>query len=191
MLTLSQLMDDLRAALHPAPSCCKSACERAAEILKHYSKNDICLPERLRQTNHPCYARHLVHKESDDGFCVVAMVWSPGQGTPVHDHGGVWCVESCVEGQLAITSYRMLDGSDPEHVRFKQEEYVEVGRGSVGCLIPPFEHHKIHNPFRTTAITLHVYGQELRNCTRYLKNQEDTFRVEKSTLCYSSTPAIC
>ena len=170
MLTLSQLMDDLRAALHPAPSCCKSACERAAEILKHYSKNDICLPERLRQTNHPCYARHLVHKESDDGFCVVAMVWSPGQGTPVHDHGGVWCVESCVEGQLAITSYRILDASD---------------------LIPPFEHHKIHNPFRTTAITLHVYGQELRNCTRYLKNQEDTFRVEKSTLCYSSTPAIC
>ncbi|MBS2038519.1 cysteine dioxygenase family protein [bacterium] len=191
MLTLSQLMDDLRGALHPAPPCSKAACERAADILKHYSKNDISLPERLRQTSHPCYARHLVHKESEDGFCVVVMVWSPGQGTPVHDHGGVWCVESCVEGQLAITSYRMLDGSDPEHVRFKQEEYVEVGRGSVGCLIPPFEHHKIHNPFRTTAITIHVYGHELRNCTRYLKNSHDTFRVEKSSLSYSSTPAVC
>lgn len=191
MLTLAQLMEDLRGALHPAPSCNESACEKAAEILKHYSRNDISLPERLRQPNHPCYARHLIHKEEKDGFCVVAMVWSPGQGTPVHDHGGTWCVEGCVEGQLAITSYRLLDGDNPEQVRFEQEHYVEVGRGSVGCLIPPFEHHKIHNPFKTTAITLHVYGHELSNCTRFVQNDEHSFRVEKVPLCYTSTPAVC
>lgn len=93
MLTLSQLMQDLREALHPAPSCSKDACQKAAEILKHYSGNDVCLPERLRQTNHPCYARHLIHKQGEDGFAWWPWSGLPGQGTPVHDHGGTWCVE--------------------------------------------------------------------------------------------------
>ena len=33
------------------------------------------------------------------------MTWGPGQGTPVHDHGGLWCVEGVVEGQIAVTRY--------------------------------------------------------------------------------------
>ena len=190
MLTLDNLMEDLRAALHPAPPC-NDACQKTYEILKHYSKNQVRLPERLCQANSPCYARHLIHKQDENGFCVVAMVWAPGQGTPVHDHGGTWCVEGCVQGQLAITSYRLTDQVDEKHVRFEQEDYMEVGRGAVGCLIPPFEHHKIHNPFQETAITIHVYGQELRNCTRYLEEGRNTYRVEKVPLSYSSTPSPC
>ncbi len=187
MFTLANLMQDLREALHPAPPC-QDACDKTCEILKRYSVNKIQLPERLRQPASSCYARHLIHKQDEDGFCVVAMVWAPGQGTAVHDHGGTWCVEGCVEGHLAITSYRLLDQSGPQYVRFEQENYVEVGRGSVGCLIPPFEHHKIHNPFPEQAITLHVYGHELNNCTRYLQDSGDTYRVERVPLSYSSTP---
>lgn len=180
-------MRDLARTLEPAPPC-EEACKKTCEILRHYSLQQVQLPDRLRQPASTSYARHLIHRESGDGFCVVAMVWSPGQGTAVHDHGGTWCVEGCLEGQLAITSYRMLDRLEADRVRFEQESYVEVGCGSVGCLIPPFEHHKIHNPFDRPAITLHVYGRELCNCTRFLEEGADTYRIERVPLSYTTTP---
>jgi predicted metal-dependent enzyme (double-stranded beta helix superfamily) len=31
------------------------------------------------------YRCHLLHAESDGSFSVVALVWRPGQATPVHD----------------------------------------------------------------------------------------------------------
>ena len=32
------------------------------------------------------YSSHLLHAESDGSFSVVALVWRPGQATPIHDH---------------------------------------------------------------------------------------------------------
>lgn len=187
MLTLSKLKEDLLQALVPAPSM-QSACDRACEILRHYAANQVQLPERICQPDGGSYARHLIYRHESSGFCVVAMVWAPGQGTAIHDHGGTWCVEGCVQGQLAITSYRIHEHEKPQRVRFEQEDYVEVGCGSVGCLIPPFEHHRIHNPFDKVAITLHVYGEELLNCTRYLPESAESYRPEKVPLSYHSYP---
>ena len=181
-------MNDLRQELASPPDCSHCCCERTSQILRRYSCEGVALPERIRQTQESSYARHLVHQECSDGFCVVAMVWGPGQGTAVHDHGGTWCVEGCVEGRLAITSYRLTDELDERLVRFERENYVEVGRGSVGCLIPPFEHHKIHNPFEEVAITLHVYGRELCNCTRFMKEECGAYRIEKVPLSYTTRP---
>jgi predicted metal-dependent enzyme (double-stranded beta helix superfamily) len=190
---LNKLMQDLHEAIQPAATC-KEAALGTCEVLRRYSCNSLELPERLSQVGSSCYARHLVHQE-DDGYCVVAMVWGPGQGTSVHDHGGVWCVEGCIQGQLEITSYRMVEQALPDNnVRLVPEECVHVGQGSVGCLIPPFEHHKIHNPFDHTAITIHVYGQRLDNCTRFVKSNpatiadETLYHKEKVSLSYTSLP---
>jgi 3-mercaptopropionate dioxygenase len=188
LLTLDNLLQDLCEALGSCTSD-RTAAYTTGEILRHYSLKDVQLPERLCQEADGCYARHLVCKK-DNGYCVVAMVWGPGQGTAVHDHGGVWCVEGCIEGQLEVTSYRMLEKVDEQRVRLEEESRVQVGKGSVGCLIPPFEHHRLHNPFDKKAITLHVYGEELCNCTRYLpEDAGDVYRREKSALAYTSVPA--
>ena len=187
--TIDQLRRDLHQALTPPPDS-QTACVRVCDILKSYARAGLAIPDCLRQTTSPCYARHLIHQEEGDGYCIVAMVWGPGQGTAVHDHGGTWCVEGCMEGQLAVTSYRLEEQLSPERVRMQQEDCIEVGPGSVGCLIPPYEHHKIHNPFEQTAITIHVYGKELAHCTRYLEEGEDVFRVESVPLRYTSRPYL-
>lgn len=187
MSNLDNLMRDLREVICPATSG-EEAAHGTCEVLKRYAREAMDLPERLCAGASPCYARHLVYQQENDGYCVVAMVWGPGQGTAVHDHGGVWCVEGCVRGKLEITSYRMLDESSPEKVKMQRETVVQVSQGSVGCLIPPFEHHKIHNPFEETAITLHVYGKELNNCTRFLEAGQDLYRKEKVPLSYTSRP---
>lgn len=135
-----------------------------------------------------CYARHLVYKGSESGCCVVAMAWGPGQGTPVHDHDGVWCVECCLEGQLEVIRYELEDtiekGEEPVYV-FHPVESERVGEGNVGSLIPPYEHHVIRNPGQSKAITLHVYGKELLKSSCFMPLGENQYRRVERRLAYA------
>lgn len=134
------------------------------------------------------YARHLVHYGEKSGCCIVAMSWGPGQGTPVHDHDGTWCVECCLQGRLEVVQYELEDTNDvagePIYV-FERKESQNVGRGAVGCLIPPYEHHTIHNPFSERAVTLHVYGKELKKSSCFYPIEGKSYRREEKKLGYS------
>src|ERR1700756_422335 len=68
--------------------------ERAAAFLE---------PQHYRSdTNH--YARNLVYDAPDGSLSLYALVWSPGQWTPVHDHGS-WGVVGILEGVLEERNY--------------------------------------------------------------------------------------
>ena len=62
-------------------------------------------PTLFRQPRPDSYARRLLHRDPLGRYTAIVMTWGPGQGTPVHDHGGLWCVEGVVEGQIAVTQY--------------------------------------------------------------------------------------
>jgi len=111
------------------------------------------------------YARRLLHRDPDNRYTVIAMVWNIGQGTPLHDHAGIWCVECVYQGRIRVTSYN-CQGGDPEHdiVQFKQETTIHAGVGEAGALIPPFEYHVLENAGAAPAVTLHVYGGEMDHC---------------------------
>ena len=111
------------------------------------------------------YARRLIHRAPDDRYTVLAMVWDVGQGTPLHDHAGIWCVECVYRGKIRVTSFS-VHGGDPEKdiVRFEKETVVMAGVGEAGALIPPFEYHMIENPTGQSAVTIHVYGGEMKFC---------------------------
>jgi predicted metal-dependent enzyme (double-stranded beta helix superfamily) len=123
------------------------------------------LDARFLVPNPERYARRLVHRDPDDRYTVIAMVWNVGQGTPLHDHAGIWCVECVYSGRIRVTSYQ-CHGGDPEHdiVQFKQETVIQAGVGQAGALIPPFEYHVLENAGDTPAVTLHVYGGEMDHC---------------------------
>jgi predicted metal-dependent enzyme (double-stranded beta helix superfamily) len=111
------------------------------------------------------YARRLLHRDPKGRYTAIVMVWDQGQGTPLHDHAGIWCVEVVYRGRIRVTSYSVT-GGDPDRdlVRFNRETEVLAGVGEAGALIPPFEYHTIQNPDSTPAITLHVYGGEMTYC---------------------------
>ena len=111
------------------------------------------------------YARRLVHRDPANRYTAIAMVWNTGQGTPLHDHAGIWCVECVYAGQIKVTSYN-CQGGDPERdiVQFKQETVIHAGVGEAGALIPPFEYHVLENADLKPTITLHVYGGEMDHC---------------------------
>ncbi|MAJ28453.1 MAG: hypothetical protein CMJ92_03520, partial [Planctomycetes bacterium] len=44
------------------------------------------------------YTRHLLHADPEDRFSLLALVWKPGQGTPIHDHPS-WGVIGVLRGR--------------------------------------------------------------------------------------------
>ncbi len=110
------------------------------------------------------YARRLIHRNQELNYTALVMVWGPGQGTPLHDHDGLWCVECVVQGQLDITAYGLLEASEKLY-QFERQETVSAGVGSAGQLIPPFDYHTIANALEDeSSVTIHVYGGEMNRC---------------------------
>lgn len=150
------------------------ACQATAEVTTRavrdvlhelIEQGGIELPEALRRPAPHSYARRLVFASPELGYTVLAMVWGPGQGTPLHDHAGMWCVEGVLDGQIEVTQYRLLE-RDGKRCRFEPQGATTAGVGSAGRLIPPFDFHTIANAQPgEPSITLHVYGGEMDHCS--------------------------
>ncbi len=104
------------------------------------------------------YRQHILHVEPDGSFSIVALVWLPGQCTPVHDHVS-WCVVGVHFGQEHETVYELGgDDTDPH--------LVVIARGinptqSVATLLPPGDIHHVANGGGAVAVSLHIYGADI------------------------------
>lgn len=135
----------------------------------------VRLPDCVHRPIADHYARRELYRSPVHGYSIVAMTWGPGQGTPLHDHCGLWCVEGVWEGELEITQYELLE-RDGERHRFRAAGGMRAGPGSAGSLIPPHEYHTIRNasPDRI-AISLHVYKGPMEQCSRFVPVDDEWF----------------
>lgn len=134
----------------------------------------------------PCaekYARHLLHLDPEGRYSVMAMVWSSGQGTALHDHAGMWCVECVYRGKIDVTSYS-CDKQEGNRYWFTKEQNIVAGVGEAGALIPPFDHHTIANPYEEPAVTIHVYGGEMTYSDVFVPDG-DSYLMERRQLSYT------
>ena len=129
------------------------------------------------------YARRLLHKDPNGRYAAMVMVWDKGQGTALHDHAGLWCVECVYRGKIKVDSYS-LQSQDGEQFQFLKEKTVYAGPGEAGALIPPFDYHTMENALDEPAITLHVYGGEMNWCNAFVPD-EDAYRLERRELTYT------
>jgi predicted metal-dependent enzyme (double-stranded beta helix superfamily) len=129
---------------------------------------EVKLPNCVFETAEGRYARRELYRSEDHGYCVVAMTWGPGQGTPIHDHCGMWCVEGVWSGALEVVQYERLENEDG-HYRFQPVGSIQAGPGSAGSLIPPHEYHTIRNPSDdAVAVSLHIYSGQMTHCATFL-----------------------
>ena len=143
---------------------------------------EVRLPECVHAPISDHYARRELYRSPLHGYSVVAMTWGPGQGTPLHDHAGLWCVEGVWLGELEITQYELLEQADGRF-RFRAAGGVHAGPGSAGSLIPPHEYHTIRNASEEAiAISLHVYQAEMAACARFHPQDGEWFVREAATL---------
>ena len=126
---------------------------------------DVQLPDCVFNPITDHYARRELYRSPQHGYSVVAMTWGPGQGTPLHDHSGLWCVEGVWDGELEIVQYELLE-REGERFRFRAGGGMHAGPGSAGSLIPPHEYHTIRNTSPdSVAVSLHIYKAEMACCS--------------------------
>jgi 3-mercaptopropionate dioxygenase len=136
---------------------------------------EVRLPDCVHDPIVDHYARRELYRSARHGYSVVAMTWGPGQGTPVHDHSGLWCVEGVWGGQLEITQYELLERAG-ERFRFRAAGGMRAGPGSAGSLIPPHEYHSIRNASPDAiAISLHIYKAPMECCSMFLPQEGEWY----------------
>jgi 3-mercaptopropionate dioxygenase len=124
----------------------------------------VRLPDCVLEPVADHYARRELYVSPKHGYVVIAMTWGPDQGTPIHDHAGLWCVEGVWHGQLEIAQYDLSERRG-NRFRFTEVGTLIAGTGSAGSLIPPHEYHTIRNASDTElAVSLHVYKRPMTCC---------------------------
>jgi predicted metal-dependent enzyme (double-stranded beta helix superfamily) len=109
-----------------------------------------------RQGDPAEYQSHLMHAEPDGSFSVVALVWRPGQITPIHDHV-TWCVVGVLQG----AEYEELFALREDGTLLEEVGTNAGAAGDVSGFAPPGDIHRVRNRGTGVAISLHVYGADI------------------------------
>jgi 3-mercaptopropionate dioxygenase len=152
--TLAELVDSVRAVTRGRVTWARAAALVAGQLREHLPSPGILTADQ-RCGDPDGYRCHLLHAEHDGSFSVVALVWRPGQATPVHDHV-TWCVAGVIQGAEQEQQYRLTgDG-------WLEECGTAVNRvGDVSALAPPGDIHLVRNAGDSVAISVHVYGTDV------------------------------
>lgn len=180
---LSALVERLDAAvLAGSPDAITARVKRELEDV--LGRSALSLPDRFRQPRADCYARRLLYEDPQKRYTAVVMTWGPGQGTPVHDHGGLWCVEGVLEGEMEVTQFDVQPDGDGFRVQ-PVGRPLTAGVGTAGRLIPPTDFHVLANAQPShPSVTLHVYGGNLDGCRIFVPREDGRYQQSVRALSY-------
>lgn len=117
------------------------------------------LDARFRQVDAGAYAQHVVHVHPQGKYSVVALVWLPGQTTPIHNHV-CWCVVGVLQGREREINYDHREDGAGHWLSVRGEQLHH--EGDICCLVPPIDDiHRVENPTQGVSISIHVYGADI------------------------------
>jgi 3-mercaptopropionate dioxygenase len=164
---LSELVRAIRAVVN-LHSDWQATAKLVADVLERNLPSPAILTSRQRRGDSDRYQTHVLHIERDGSFSVLALVWRPGQVTPIHDHV-TWCVFGVIQGVEHEELYTLDAGG---------ESLVESGSstnhtGEVAGFAPPGDIHRVRNPGPGTAISIHVYGTDIFKLGSSIRREYD------------------
>jgi 3-mercaptopropionate dioxygenase len=120
---------------------------------------DGWLAPEHRVASHDNYRQHLLHVSPCRRLSIVALVWLPGQRTPIHDHVS-WCVVGVYEGCERETRYSAVEvGGERCLVAV---DSIEANPGHVEVIVPSIEDiHSVTAVGDGPTISIHVYGADI------------------------------
>lgn len=88
---------------------------------------------------------------------LLVLVWTPGQGSAIHDHARAHCMVKVLQGTIEETLYKPpppgAAGSGPLEVA----RVSTYGRDEVSYISDSVGLHRMRNPGAEPAVTLHLY----------------------------------
>ncbi|HEX3811761.1 MAG TPA: cysteine dioxygenase family protein [Mycobacteriales bacterium] len=130
----------------------------AADLLREVLCLEHLLGPAEREPDPRHYRQHILHVDPAGRFSVVALVWLPGQGTPIHDHVA-WCATGVLEGCELEQRFEVATGCHRFALRRSDSAVNEFG--AVSVLPPGHDIHEVRCHSGHRAISLHVYGADI------------------------------
>ncbi len=156
--------------------------ELRTKLCKLIRGSEVELPACVFEACEEHYARREIYTSEEHGYSVICMTWGPGQGTAIHDHSGMWCVEGVWAGELEVVQYDLVE-KEGDSFKFRPVGAIQAGQGSAGSLIPPHEYHTIANPQDDkVAISVHIYSGEMVCCNTFEHTDHGWYRKTERTL---------
>ena len=131
----------------------------ASQLRSFLSAREL-LNQTQRQTNADHYQRHTLYRDEAGEFTVLALIWLPGQGTPVHGHMA-WGAMGLYAGELNVTNYEIF-GTRGGQMHLQQISEIDTREGDVSSVTGGINDiHRIRNTSCKPAISIHVYGMDV------------------------------
>jgi predicted metal-dependent enzyme (double-stranded beta helix superfamily) len=126
--------------------------------------HDDWLPAALTEPDPASYRIHLLHLDPAARFSVSAMVWGPGQGTPIHNHT-VWGMVGVLRGRERCEEFSLPARPGGPlvagHVHELEAGDIDLVSPSIGDI------HRVSNALADgTSVSIHVYGADIAAITR-------------------------
>jgi predicted metal-dependent enzyme (double-stranded beta helix superfamily) len=133
-------------------------------LLADLIARDDWLPEALTEPDPAGYRIHLLHCDPARRFSVSAMVWGPGQATPIHDHT-VWGMVGVLRGRERCEEFSMPFAPDGPLIPGDDHE---LGAGDIDLVSPAIgDIHRVSNAVADgVSVSIHVYGGDIGTLPR-------------------------
>lgn len=158
----TDLVAELAKTLHATTSRCQPHALAAAA--KASLRGYLCEPELLapqhQQGNADRYQRHLLYADPERQFSVLAIVWLPGQRTPIHGHTA-WGAVGVYAGHPYCEVFDTRTQAKPA-MELEPQLKLRLHPRDLATVQPGIDDvHRIGNDTRKTCITIHIYGRDL------------------------------
>jgi predicted metal-dependent enzyme (double-stranded beta helix superfamily) len=134
----------------------RDTAELVASALERHLPSPSMLTAEQRTGDLETYKSEVLHSEPDGSFSIVALVWRPGQVTPIHDHV-TWCVFGVIQG----VEWEELFELGEQGSYLLEAGYRVNETGEVSGFAPPGDIHRVRNAGDLTAISIHIYGTDV------------------------------
>lgn len=124
---------------------------QVAEVIGQHAADPFLLLGRDCPCRAETYVRHLLHEDAEKGWAVAALVWRPGQMSPVHAHNA-WCAVGVHRGVLTETFYEPGALPVPCGTALRRPGDTTFGPARPDAI------HRLANLGTETAISIHAYG---------------------------------
>ena len=159
---LSRFIDGMDRAVAAAGDTTARAAAAASLLPDLLAHPEAIGPEHRVPSDHG-YQQHVVHVHPDGCYSLVALIWRPGQATPIHDHR-CWCVVGVLEGEEDEERFHLVEQDGSQALVLTGN--TRQAAGSVCTLVPPQENiHRVSSAAPTgVTVSLHVYGDDIAKC---------------------------